>query len=597
MPGRIVILIVCLSGFFGQMWGQITHQRDSLPYLSDIYNERFYLQTDRYIYTVGERILFRAFNTSHPEIQKENWSKVLYIELIKPDGTSVKKAKFPLTKDGAYGYLEVPENLLAGNYYVAVYTKWMMNFHPSNYTFNMIKIINPFKSQLEESCIIQQNYPDTLKAGDRPDDHTRTQPVLNKNIIFCHTDKNRYHQREKVTVNINIPKDVISSLTGCCMFVVRPGITDTMVYSFLSPDSVEYHRSRFLNYIPETRGISICGKVVSKEDREPLMNTHLQLSVLNDNSGFSEYSTRKNGEFIFVLDPLKGNHDMFITANHQTGQSMEIFIDNDFSTDPVKFNNKPFTLSEPERERAKEIMINMQINKFYSVENSENRQSEIQNVTSENFYGKPSNVVYIDDYIELPTLEEVFIELVPEVYPVIRKKKTELIIKNEYYSNQSLPFGPLILVDRLPISDLEKVLLLPPSRIQRIEVVNELFLQGDFFYGGIISIFTKDNNLAGIDLPGNSFFFSFQNFEDQEAIKFPDYTGSNSAETNLPDYRNCLYWDPDLQINSSQPLQLNFYTSDSRGEFKIYIRGVTKEGEILEGTCTFQVEATNSSGF
>ena len=46
---------------------------------------------------------------------------------------------------------------------------------------------------------------------------------------------------------------------------------------------------------------------------------------------------------------------------------------------------------------------------------------------------------------------------------------------------------------------MEKVLLLPPSRIQRIEVVNELYSHGDFFYGGIISIFTKENNLAGID--------------------------------------------------------------------------------------------------
>jgi hypothetical protein len=199
-------------------------------------------------------------------------------------------------------------------------------------------------------------------------------------------------------------------------------------------------------------------------------------------------------------------------------------------------------------------------------------------------------VIYLDDYIELPTLEEVFMELVPEVYPVILKKKTQLIIKNKYYSNQSLSFDPLILVDHLPITDLDKVLVLPPSRIQRIEVVNELFLYGDFFYGGIISIFTRENDLGGIELPENSFFFNFQNFEDQDIIKFPEYPNDSSMDTNLPDYRNCLYWDPDLEIDPSQPTTAHLFTSDSRGEYIIFMRGVTRKGEIIEGKCGFSVE-------
>jgi hypothetical protein len=281
---------------------------------------------------------------------------------------------------------------------------------------------------------------------------------------------------------------------------------------------------------------------------------------------------------------------LFISATHQSAQSIEILIDNDFSADRVKFNNKPFILTEQERERAKEIMFNMQVSKFYNNGIFKNIQPELTDVRPFNFYGKPSNVVYLDDYIELPTLEEVFIELVPEVYPVIRKKKTQLIMKNEYYSNQSLSFDPLILIDHLPINDLDKVLLLPPSRIQRIEVVNELFLQGKFFYGGIISIFTKENDLGGIELPENSFFFNFKNFEDQESIKFPEYHVNDSTDGNLPDYRNCLYWDPDLHINPSPSTQVNFYTSDSRGEYIIYVRGVTKTGDLIEGNCGFRVE-------
>ena len=582
--------MICLLGLFGEVRSQISPHQDSLPYLTDIYNERFILNTDRNIYAVGERILFRAFNTSHPEIQKENWSKVLYIELIKPNGTPVKQAKYPLTQYGAYGYLEIPGDLLTGNYYVVLYTKWMRNFSPADYTYNMIRIINPYKSQLEESCNTVETFTDSVKIKNVTDSGTGTRQVLKKNIIICKADKNIYQQRDKVIVKIDVPVEIISSLTGCCISVVRPGVKDTMGYPGLLPDFIYFAQTQNLSYIPEKKAITVSGKIVSKTNQKPVSKAGIQLSVLSENPGFSEYNTGENGEFLFVLDPLAGNHDLFITATHQSAQSIEILIDNDFSADRVKFNNMPFILTEQERERAKEIMFNMQVGKFYNNGIFKNIQPELTAVRPFNFYGKPSNVVYLDDYIELPTLEEVFIELVPEVYPVIRKKKTQLIMKNEYYSNQSLSFDPLILIDYLPINDLDNVLLLPPSRIQRIEVVNELFLQGKFFYGGIISIFTKENDLGGIELPENSFFFNFKNFEDQESIKFPEYPGNDSTDANLPDYRNCLYWDPDLKIDPSRPTIASFYISDSRGEYIIYVRGVTKTGELIEGNCGFRVE-------
>lgn len=571
------------------MGSQTTSWNESLPDLSDIYNEKFFLQTDRYIYAVGERILFKAFNISHPDIQRENWSKVLYMELIKPDGTTAKKAKFPLTRDGSHGYLEIPENILTGNYYLVVYSKWMRNFTPGDYTFNMIKIINPYKSQLEESSVLRDKNSDSTEVTDGSSITAQTKPVLKKNVILCQTNKKTYYQREEVIVNITIPDGVYLTSTGCCLFVVRPGVTDALDYSFLSPDSVMFERGQYLSYIPEMRGLSVTGKVVSGQNKGPLRNAHVQLLTMGDNPDFLAYNTRENGEFFFVLNPLTGNHDMFITAEHHTEQSLDILIDNDFSVSRVKFNSQPFTLSGPEKEKAGEIMFNMQIGKLYNETNTGKVQPVKQVVPSGNFYGKPSNVVYIDDYIELPTLEEVFIELVPEVYPVIRKNKTQLIIRNDYYSHQSLSIDPLILVDRIPISDQEKVLLLTPSRIQRIEVVNELFLLGDIFYGGIISIFTKSRNLAGIDMPENSFFFNFQHFEDQDIIEFPKYTEPENT-TNLPDYRNCIYWDPDIHIQPFQTTQVQFYTSDTQGEFIIYVHGVNREGEIVEGTCTFRVE-------
>jgi len=491
---------------------------------------------------------------------------------------------------GTHGYLEIPGDLLTGNYYILSYTKWMMNFSSIDYTFNMIRIINPYKSQLEGSLKTAESSVDSTRQKSEIKYSRGISPSAGENALVCKTDKDIYHQHEKVTVKINIPGNLISPLNGCCLAVVRPEVADTTSDSGLLPGMVSSSVSGPINFIPEKRGMTVSGEVISAASREPIGKASVRLIVLTNNPTFSEYVTRENGKFLFVLDDMTGRYDLFITADHQTEQSLDLVLDNEFSPARIKLSNNPFILNDLQRKVAQEIMFNMQVCKIYDAGIFKNFRQASSSSKKISFYGKPSNVVYLDDYIELPTLEEVFIELVPEVYPVIRKKKSQLIIKNEYYGNESLPSAPLILVDYLPVNDLDKVLSIPPSRIQRIEVVNDLFLQGEFFYGGIISIFTRDNDLGGMALPENSTFTSFQTFEEQDKIQFPEYPDNNSKDSNLPDYRNCLYWDPDLKFGQSRSADIQFYASDSRGEYIIYVRGVTQKGELVDGSWKFRVE-------
>ena len=58
-------------------------------------NERIEVMTDRYIYGVGEKILFAGISMSPPGLDNSSWSKVLYMELLTPGGTSVARGKFP----------------------------------------------------------------------------------------------------------------------------------------------------------------------------------------------------------------------------------------------------------------------------------------------------------------------------------------------------------------------------------------------------------------------------------------------------------------------------------------------------------------------
>src|SRR4030095_1866933 len=82
--------------------------------------EKINLFTDRSLYIAGEQIHFSAFISPNDQ-QQTNWSKVLYIELISPDGKSMARNKISISDHLAEGCLVVPADIISGVYYVRAY--------------------------------------------------------------------------------------------------------------------------------------------------------------------------------------------------------------------------------------------------------------------------------------------------------------------------------------------------------------------------------------------------------------------------------------------------------------------------------------------
>jgi hypothetical protein len=150
-------------------------------------------------------------------------------------------------------------------------------------------------------------------------------------------------------------------------------------------------------------------------------------------------------------------------------------------------------------------------------------------------------------------------------------------------------FNPLILIDQVPVFNLDKFLSLPPRKIHRIEVLDEIYIIGNRSYGGIINVVSRKGDMAGIDLPDNSFFFDFSSFQVQEEITFPRYR-DRSFKSDSPDYRSTLFWVPGINIKPGQNAELEFYTPDNNGDFLVLIRGIAKDGSLIQGKCSFRVE-------
>lgn len=102
--------------------------------------EKVHLHLDRNYFNSGDTLNFRAYVVNAENNQFTALSKVLYVDLLNTENTSVIGLRFPLNDGGATGVLELPENLEEGTYVLRAYTNWMRNFNPAFFYNCILKI-------------------------------------------------------------------------------------------------------------------------------------------------------------------------------------------------------------------------------------------------------------------------------------------------------------------------------------------------------------------------------------------------------------------------------------------------------------------------
>lgn len=574
-----IIILTALFILFirapGEIYASVLYSpKDSV---SSGLRESVCLLTDRNLYVVGEKVLFSAVILNSPSRGEYDWSRVLYFELIGADGKQEVQTKHLITDFRANGYLILPENIFTGNYYLKAYTRWMQNFSSSSFAWVQIKVINPFQSGVIN----------TYEANDESGEE-KIIPI-DKNIfkdrISCKTDKTVYNQHDKVILNLTVPPGVHHLPCQYCITVIRPDAIDTINYGVIGLQIDKRVKNFPLKYIPDIRGLSLTGRVIDKYTGQGISQAHARLSVLDKKADYSSYLTRDNGGFIFALEPYNGTADMYIMVDPIDDRAMEILVDTEYANDNLSFFQRPFSLNEKEKETATEMMINFQIEQSYLEEANDSSGNGDERIR-EFFYGRSANTVYIDDYIELPNIGEVIFELVPDV-SVITRNDIYYLRSRGYITDLEI-YKPLIMIDNIPVSDVGAMLKMTPERIERIDVVDRIYAKGDLLFGGMLNLISRKGDMAGIDLPENSYFFSFDGFVQPDTTSFQDMKNQHH-HTRIPDVRNCLYWNPAVDILPGETITLDLNTTDKTGYYLIVVRGVTNEGTIVEGRSVFKV--------
>ena len=551
-------------------------------------SEQVILFTDRNMYAVSESIWFRSFYRINEMPVEEALSRVLYVELVTPSGESVARAKYPHHSNGSAGYLDIPSDAISGNYFLRSYTRWMRNFGPRSYSYVPLTIINPYRR-------------DILKGGNGPREGYRGS-FRPGNAVQCRADKSIYLPGETVRIELSLPEGPGFYAGEYCLTVVPAGLADTVCDQICSGEE-GFHPPFSFDYLPEIRGVSVSGSVVMAGNQLPLQttpqttpqtpspspNTRVHFSMLGEEPEYFGALTDEMGRFMVTLPDRTGTRELFVAAESSVlgpsagGPSVQaghsIRIDQDFTTDPLPFSIAPFELSAAQRESATRMVMNMQLSVAFQSEPAESRKEEKKAKVP--FYGIPVLTIHMEEYVSLPTMTEVFENLIPLVY--VKYRKGEPSLKIESQNTMISHYPPLILLDRIPVFDHQAVLSVDPSKILKIEVINEVYVRGSLLYGGVIVLTSKAGDMASIDLPEGSYFFDYRVYHQPGRYEPEPGTG------RTPDSRNTLVWMDSIRLDQQEKEILQFPASSRQGEYLILVRGVSPRNEIVFGTDRFEV--------
>lgn len=177
--------------------------------------------------------------------------------------------------------------------------------------------------------------------------------------------------------------------------------------------------------------------------------------------------SNEKGQFFFDLADLQREYEIFISAKQSGIQMPLILVDNDFSTQKIDLPYVSIDLSEDAKKIYQTLTFNSQMKELYRQQKVEDQLKAISSDSS--FYGSPDFVLHLKDYISMPTIKDYITELVTQV-GVRRDEKRSVLKVLGVYSDLSV-FEPMVLVDMVPVFDIDWVLAIQPEKIERIEVV------------------------------------------------------------------------------------------------------------------------------
>lgn len=513
----------------------------------------------------GEVLGFKMYCTN-PLFPELELSRVAFIELVSEQNASILRKKILLEQGGGEGCFILPEDLDTGFYTVLAYTNWLKNFGETFFHRQRIMVINPDQqAPISDTCIGAVDFPPVQETRD-----------ISPDRILIFQDKTQYATREKVTLKVRLTEDIgqqAGALLSVSVCRAEPELKQTQPE--VSTENME-NQVREIEYLPDYTGIRLTGKM--EDAYGALQGARIIISEPGRETAINSTLSDTKGNFHFLLEPQTGMKDIVFTLPKDDAiVKLEDPFWNGFRNLPV---SQEVCLSTSTARYLQERFYHYQIQQKFNQQiflPVKPADADLKNY--ERFYTHHSRSISLDDYVLLDSLSEYFYELLPAVRFIQNREKYEIKIMdrtNQVYYKEK----PGVFLDGVLYTDFNEMARIPVKQIDNITVLPEVYYYRDFVFGGIVDLHTRKSDFTEVQLLGNMTRFLYPIASESE-MSFTGPVHSSDSLTRTPDFRYLLHWDPDVQLKPGGESEIQFYTGDVSGDFKIKITGLTSQGRLI----------------
>ncbi len=515
----------------------------------------FGLFTDRDIYVSGETLLAKIY------IPEANSSRIIYLDLVNRYGTRISGVPLEIRNSQADGFLILPDSLSTGNYLLRTYQKhnagkqmvmreiWISNrFDEPGKTIEMNRVENLNKIQEKES-----------------------------NQISIEGIEQQYQINQPFGSNIKINPTFLNEIDG--ELIVSVAQTDP---SFAA-DAFLLQSDSGNDGMPEKRGIILSGIVTDKKTNEAATNITVYLTIPDTVPGFQYYNTKKDGRFYFLLDKYYGSVEAVIQCFGNTpDQRLKISLDDLFAAagELPEFRQEP--IQETFRNNTVRNIDAVTFQKVFAQKQIILNAPVLTNQKTYPYYGKATETVDPQLFIDLPDFTEISRELLPGVkFRNYNNEPTLQVLNSQlrYFFEEA----PLLLIDGIPIRDLNVIKDMGTSDIDRVDICRSERFYGDLRFPGVVAIYTTKSDYPMLSESDQLIRLTLETI--QETVSLAE---TNIPEPNIPDLRQVVYWNP--KVKPAENISVKCSISSVQGLYKIIVRGKLKDGTLFFSEKQFEVK-------
>jgi hypothetical protein len=336
------------------------------------------------------------------------------------------------------------------------------------------------------------------------------------------------------------------------------------------PPSFKFHAEKENHYLS--------GKLLTGEKKTADANRFVIISYPGKVPVFQYATTDNDGIFNFKMHIDSKVNDLVVQPDVIT-KNQSLILESSFSDKYPKYEISRDTVRNPVPDYLSTWSVNNQVRKIYGVSSvGEPLVQIISTSRIKRFYGKPTTELIMKEYIALPVMQEVFFELLVGVF-LKNKKTTYEITMADPANNKLYENLPGLFIDGVMVKDASLIAGLDPELVEKIDVVREKYIVGDYMFYGIVNVITKASDLSNITLPDYCIRLPYRIIDPVNQFVSPDYSSSERKRSRIPDFRNTLYWNPSVKTDSVGRAKIEFWTSDFISEYEVNIQGITSEGK------------------